>query len=112
MDDLKIAKKYVAKAFRAKGLDHEFELTFNQFKKLMLKKTCAYSGIPFSPMADTWSSRTLDRVDNSIGYVYGNVVACCAGMNQLKSQVENPKLPLDMKTLVKAVCKMSLAVGG
>lgn len=107
MDDLHIARKYVAKADQAKSLGHDFELTFTEYKRLILKKTCAYSGLPFSPVVNTWSSRTLDRIDNSLGYVSGNVVACTHGMNQIKSQAENPAIPIDLKTLAKGVVKMA-----
>ena len=107
MDDLRIARKYTAKADQAKSLGHDFTLSFAEYKRLMLKKTCAYSGIPFADVINVWASRTLDRVDSSLGYVSGNVVACTHGMNQIKSQAENPKIPIDFKTLAKGVVKIA-----
>jgi len=115
IEDLIMAKKYISKANRAskKGLD--FTLTFAQYKRLMSRKTCAYSGLRFSEINEKrawkneWLGLTLDRIDNSKGYIQGNVVPVCNGVNQLKGQWENPLLPFDEKTTIKIITKIMLA---
>ena len=88
MHDLIIASKFVQKANRAEQAGHSFDLTFNQFKKLMNIKKCYYTGITLvengrnPPVKE---SRTIDRLDSTKGYVAGNVVACSRASNQLKS---------------------------
>lgn len=100
MDDVTLAKKYVGKSGNAKQRDIEFTLTFSEFKALFRRKTCYYTGIP---MRDTESyqqpkpdTRTIDRIDSSLGYVAGNVVPCCYAVNQLKSVWESPTNPLTL----------------
>ncbi len=54
-----------------------FELEKETFKGL-LKNSCHYCGSEASPF------NGIDRVDNSQGYVPGNVVTCCKTCNFLK----------------------------
>ena len=109
MNDLVIAKKYINKAKNAAKAGHEFALSFGEYKKLAVRKTCAYSKIPFSPHPERWDSRTMDRIDNKVGYTAKNTVACCYGINQIKSMVENQRIPMDIGTLVKAAKSIELA---
>ena len=82
--DLILAKKYISNYSSAKARGHDFNLSFSEFKSLKQRKKCFYTGITL-----TDESRSLDRIDNSIGYVKGNVVACHTTVNQLKSMVED-----------------------
>jgi hypothetical protein len=52
---------------------HIFSLSFVEFM-LFWQKPCHYCGEPIRSVG-------LDRIDNSIGYVLGNVVSCCKGCN-------------------------------
>jgi hypothetical protein len=114
MDDVVLARKYVKKADRAKKSGTEFTLSFSEYKRLMNRKTCAYSGLRFSELDEhnawknPWLGITLDRIDNSKGYIPGNVVPICNGINQLKSQWENPMIPLDEKMTIKIITKLAL----
>ena len=112
MDDLVIAKKYLSKFNNAVKAGHEFTLTFNQYKKLRTRKTCGYSGLPFNEVANRWDSLTLDRIDNNLGYTAENTIACCYGINQLKSQIENRSVPLTSKVLVKTALKIQKITKG
>lgn len=80
VDDLRVAKKLVAlnNSATSRGLD--FGLTLRTVRQLLTRKTCYYTGKKFSQS----NIRTIDRVDNSIGYVEGNVVACTKAVNELK----------------------------
>lgn len=62
----------------AKRRDHEFEMTKEEFM-LFWQKPCHYCG-------DSISTVGLDRVDNSKGYVLGNVVSCCTSCNLAKGK--------------------------
>jgi hypothetical protein len=49
---------------------------------------------------------TIDRIDNTKGYVPGNVMAISRMANNFKSIFENPKYPLDMGTASTALIRM------
>ena len=78
MDDLTIARKYISKAQKARNSGIEFNLSFVSFRNLMVAKKCKYTGIGLTETcADrpaSGSDRTIDRIDNSLGYIAGNVV--------------------------------------
>lgn len=100
MTDLQIAKKYCYKAQSSKDRGLEFTLNFNEYKRLMNNKRCYFTGIKL-----TSSNRTLDRVDNALGYVSGNVVSCCNAFNGLKALIENPINELTLKNCIKGLTK-------
>ena len=108
MKDLEIAKKYMNKAQNAKSLGHEFSLSFSQFKRLMIRKKCFYTGVLLNDRCPhgEYDFRTIDRVDNSKGYIPGNVVACTYAANNLKGFLENPKNPCSISTLKKMSTKL------
>ena len=89
MTDERIARSYISKIDNAKTNGHEFSLTFNQYKKIVSRKTCYYTSLPFSNDNQDYK-KTLDRIDNSKGYINGNVVACLNVVNNIKAALENP----------------------
>lgn len=108
MKDFDIAKRYISKSVYAKEKGHEFTLTFAQYKRILTAKYCRYTGVKLTTSANKKGLKddnfcTLDRVDNSIGYVVGNVVACCYAYNQFKAVIENPNNIFDFKTLCRAI---------
>ena len=70
-----------------KGL--EFELTRERFRELT-QESCHYCGD--LPSQQTHSAKTnghftytgIDRLDNNLGYIEGNMVPCCGGCNRAK----------------------------
>lgn len=89
--DIQYAKRYVQKAKNASDLGHEFTLDFAQFKRLFNRKYCQLSGVKLVFSDDTSPYYpTLDRVNNSKGYIHGNVVCAASFVNQFKSYIENP----------------------
>ncbi|AMR57386.1 putative anti-sigma factor [Pseudomonas phage vB_PsyM_KIL3b] len=91
--DLYAAKHLVWKAENAKKRGIEFSLTHTGMKNLLGAKRCYYTGIPLTKSTGKeaelqLSDFTIDRIDGSKGYTSGNVVACCYGANQMKSQFE------------------------
>jgi len=89
--DLEYARRYSVKAQNAFNLNHKFTLTFAQFKRLFNRKYCQLSGIELDT-SDNNSPYypTLDRVDNSKGYIHGNVACVASFVNQFKGYIENP----------------------
>lgn len=68
--------------WRAERRGHEFALTLEQFIALVGPNRCHYCAGPL-PVAGT----ALDRVDNTKGYTFDNVLPCCTECNQIKSSV-------------------------
>jgi hypothetical protein len=62
---------------RAKSRGIEFSLTMKQFMEFW-QKPCYYSGLTIETIG-------LDRIDNSKGYIYGNVVSCHHRCNTAKN---------------------------
>lgn len=100
--DADVAQKYLSLRSSANRRGKEFNLTLSDVRTLLKKKTCYYTGLKFTDEVNY--QRTVDRVDNTKGYVKGNVVACTHIANQLKEMlVENKEAPF--RTNVKALKK-------
>ncbi len=54
----------------------QFEITFAQFVTLW-GKPCAYCGAGINTIG-------LDRIDNTLGYIFSNVAPCCSVCNYMK----------------------------
>jgi len=100
--DLTLAKWYVSKADQSASRGIEFDLGLLAFRNIAKSKKCYYTALPLC--RDTL---TIDRIDNTLGYVSGNVVACHKAFNQLKSMVENPVNKLTKNNVIKAFNKWS-----
>lgn len=83
--DISIARFYLLKSERAAENGVEFSLTFAEFKRLSRASKCKFTGLNLDA-----STFTIDRIDNKLGYVTGNVAACHKVFNQIKSIAENP----------------------
>lgn len=106
-NDLNIAKKYMAKANEAKKRGVFFNLTFFDMKKLLSRKTCAYTKAKFTED----NNLSIDRINNSLGYEVGNVIAVSHNANQYKENVwesNNIKLTKKERLLVmKAILEQN-----
>jgi hypothetical protein len=67
---------YIRKAFKR---SYDFTLSEQRFKHLVTMEPCYYCGI-----RKIGEVIGVDRVDNNIGYIDKNCVACCAICNQMK----------------------------
>ena len=89
--ELQLTKAYGMKAASCKDRGIPFELSFLQFKKLMLTKKCHYTGVPLilqigSPPTQSFPNRvTIDRKDASSGYTASNSVTCSWAFNAWKN---------------------------
>ena len=116
-----LARRYAQKAQHALKGGHEFTITFDEFRRLAAHKFCALSTIPFRKYvkglpADgnhelTFNSWTLDRLDNKQGYIPGNCLAVCHGVNQMKSMWEDPKNPISMPLVAKVITETKKRMG-
>lgn len=72
----------------AKTRNLEFDLSLEEFEKIT-SKPCEYCGILPNSVHRTkhsvYKNNGIDRVDNTLGYVKDNVVACCSICNHAKS---------------------------
>lgn len=89
MEDIKIARKYMAKAQSSEQRGISFELTYSDYKRLHNKTRCAYTGKKLSHEDKTWS---LERMDNTIGYTKANTIVCDKELNGKKSNLTIPQL--------------------
>lgn len=101
--ELRLAKQYATKAKQSKERKIPFLLTYSEFKRLKLRKTCYYSGVKLTDSGQT--QHTLDRIVASIGYTVENTVPCCRAVNYAKALFEN-KDHINIHHLIKAVKKM------
>lgn len=99
--DLEIARKMLNKANDAKQRNIDFSLSFSTFKRLMYTKKCFFSGVNFENVENHPLSRSIDRLDNSKGYVEGNVVACTVRMNSMKNSLSIEQINFLYKGLKK-----------
>ncbi len=77
---------------KIKGLDHNLELV-----DIIIPKTCPVLGVPLTPRdpglekGKVWNNTpSVDRIDNSRGYVKGNIIIVSWRANNLKSDA-NPE---------------------
>lgn len=101
--DTLVAIKYIKKQENAMSRGIEFNLTFNQLKKVMLTKRCYYTGVILELEGD--HKLTIERLDSSKGYVVGNVVACSKIANDIKNKLIDDGLNIN-KIGVKGMVKM------
>lgn len=87
-----LAFKYLNKLENAKLKGHEFTLSLTSMKNMLKAKKCYYTGLPL-----TLDTVTIDRVDNSKGYIRGNCVSCHTVVNNFKGLIENGTSPIGMK---------------
>ena len=102
--DLYVSSRYRIKANDAKVRKLEFSLTFSEFRKLVARRTCQYTGIRLTlpeSGAQKLTDMSFERVDNSKGYVSGNVISVCFAANNIKSVFENPKHLLNVDHAIK-----------
>ena len=89
-----VARVYSNKVNSCRDSGLEFSLSLTQVKNMLRAKRCQYSGVELTHCASGVAQKdtdvTIDRIDNSKGYITGNVLACSKAMNSLKGVIENP----------------------
>lgn len=83
-------RRYYNKWMNSMRRGIEFKLTQKQFKDLISKTRCAYSGVKFlNSGANNSRYPTFERLDESKGYEVGNVVMVCKYFNHLRELSKN-----------------------
>lgn len=88
--DVVVSRKHLQLYKSAMSRGKEFNLTYSDVKRLLLRKKCAYTGVELTKSdGDTvrQTDRTIDRIDSTKGYVRGNVVAVSHAANQMKEMI-------------------------
>lgn len=108
--ELFVTNYYQNKVQSAKDRGIEFKLNLVSVRNLLRTQKCPYTGItltvPRSGKGSLSSDITIDRIDNTKGYVKGNVQAISNVANNFKSIFENPQYPVSMSTAEKMLNKM------
>lgn len=86
MNNTAIAKCFVEKSATSNARKKKFDMSFLTFANLKRQTHCAYSGVEFNASNNHF---TFERIDNSIGYVDGNVIAVESRYNHARGNFEN-----------------------
>lgn len=90
---VEVADKLVALYNSATKRNIEFSLTYTDVAKILRSKKCYYTGMPIQRYSGSTTPvhrdnmLTVDRIDNTKGYIKGNVVACSHFANNLKEHL-------------------------
>lgn len=104
-----VAEYYIGKSRSASERNINWAISLVSFRNMMRCTVCPYTGVLMTkPSLSTprHTDITIDRIDNTKGYVPGNVMAISRMANNFKSIFENPKYPLDMGTASTALIRM------
>ena len=91
----------ILKSANSRGL--EFNLTDANVRKLLNTKVCYYTGVPFNENDDPLNIRTFEMVDDTKGYVQGNVVVVTLRANRIKNLLveQNNDLNIGIEQFIK-----------
>jgi hypothetical protein len=101
--DLDVAKKMLNLKQSADSRNIKFDLSFLVLKNLMEQKKCFYTGRVFDGKGDY--ALSIDRIDNKIGYIDGNVVACTVEINRKKTDITIEEIEMIYKAIKKTKIK-------
>lgn len=91
----------ILRSANKRGLD--FNLTDANVRSLLKKKSCHYTGVVFGSDDDPLNVRTFERVDETKGYIHGNVVAVTLRANRIKNIIleHDTELKINVEQFVK-----------
>lgn len=109
--ELFVAQYYQGKTESCKARKIEWKLSLISVRNLLRTKKCPWTGIALTVPRGNGKPNlstdiTIDRIDNTKGYVPGNVIAVSTVANNFKSIFENPQYPIDMLTAQKMLGKV------
>ena len=88
---------YSVYRYNAKKRKLEFSVTLEEFS-LYYGKPCFYCGI---------LAKGIDRIDNTVGYIVGNLVACCGKHNMMKGTLNQQQFINECELIVKHTLEAS-----
>ncbi len=95
----KTTRRYSNTKGAAKTRGKLFLLSRNEYENI-INKPCYYCGNRLGKSVEFASG--LDRLDNSVGYVIGNVVSCCTICNRIKGEFLTPE---ETAVAIKAILR-------
>ena len=107
--DVALCKYYVYKSESSAKRGLDFDLSLSDFKRIVSRKRCFYTGEHLVKVNGKTNTFTLDRIDNTIGYTKENTVPCAQWVNELKSKLFEDKtssLFTNKRTLAKILSKI------
>lgn len=99
--DVEVAKKLISIESSANSRGIDFNISFRKMKQLLERDTCFYTGKRFEPTGDF--ARSIDRIDNDLGYIDSNVCACTIDINRKKKDLTSQEIVLIFKKIIKHV---------
>ena len=97
--DLDVASKITQLNRSALDRKLHFSLSFKTVKRLLTVKRCFFTNVEFQPTGPY--SRSIDRIDTTLGYIEDNVVACTVDINGKKANLSIPEIELIYKSIMK-----------
>ena len=96
--DTDVAKKFLSLKESAERRGKHFNLSLTSVRNLLQADKCKLTGIPLNS-----TNFSVDRIDNTKGYIKGNVCACDKAINTLKGNIEDHLLRegADLKKFLK-----------
>lgn len=85
LERVQLAKCYKNKANNAESRGLDFDISILTFANIKAQKVCAYSGLPFGTGDDALS---VERIDNNVGYIDGNVIPVRHVLNTLRADFD------------------------
>ncbi len=83
----------------------DYSLTFKRVKKVLMTKRCYFTGVELSRIDGDPHQLSVDRIDNNVGYIDSNIVACSRSFNQ---DIKRNLTVEDIKTLYNGLKKAKL----
>ena len=84
---------------RAKERGLEWDIDHDMFLGIVLAP-CLYCGELHSNYSKGFRSNGIDRIDNTKGYIRGNVAPCCKVCNSMKSKLSTDEFTNHIKRIV------------
>jgi hypothetical protein len=99
LTDLDVARKMLNLKQSADSRNIKFDLSFVTLKRLMEQKKCFYTGRLLEARGDY--ALSIDRIDNKLGYIEGNVVSCTVEINRKKTDITLEEIEMIYKAIKK-----------
>ncbi len=99
--DDELARKFIGLSESAKSRGIVFDLSLLSVKNMLMAEKCYYTGIKLSNNPKSNLSRSIDRIDNSKGYVKGNICACSKLFNGKKNDLTVEEIKILYKKVIR-----------
>ncbi|ADG59926.1 Srd anti-sigma factor [Acinetobacter phage Acj9] len=95
----KIAQCYSNKFANARSRKLEFSMSMVSFANIKMQTHCAYSGLTFTSS----DQLSLERIDNNVGYVDGNVIPVIRSLNEMRNDKSTEDLQKEIDEIYETI---------